>query len=707
MSHSFRHAGRIIGMLWAIALGVICASDVPIAWGSTEKANAQAKKNSKEEIHELPRPFINYIYPAGGQRGKTLQVLVNGTNLMATTAGTQVRLLGGGASAQMLATTNPNIARVSITIEPGATPGQRELRFLNRGGASNLYRFIIGELPEIDEVEPNSDKKQAQSITNLPVTVNGQIKQGDRDDFRFHAKAGQTIVCAVAAQSLMPFIADAVPGWNDPCLTLYTADGVKIAAVDDFQLKPDPVLFFKVKQEGDYIIEIMDSISRGREDFVYRLTIGEIPFITSVFPLGGQRGTSVEACLQGVNLPANSVHLAIPSNAPALWPVTVTNTVAASNPRDFATDDLPEVKEIEPNNTAAQATVVSIPCVVNGRIDAPGDVDWIAFDMKAGQQLVLDVWARRLDSPLDSVLTLFNAKSAELAENDDTVDPAEPLMTHHADSKLTSTFKTAGRYLARIRDAQGKGGDDFAWRLRLAAPLADFALRVTPDNPRVGQGDTTMLVVTALRKDGFTGEIKVGMPDLPPGFTSSSALLLINQDEAALTVTAPPNASAGLISPTIVGTSTVEGTAKTRPAVPAESMMQAFSYIHLVPTKDLLLAVVEPSPVSLAVSNLSTNTYNLSLNTNVDLAVKATRKPGIRGPIILTAMKPPAGIVVKPVTIPPDKDEAVVVISLSTNKPPLPGFRQNVIIQGILRTGKENLAAIAPAIPITVVADSP
>ena len=37
-------------------------------------------------------------------------------------------------------------------------------------------------------------------------------------------------------------------------------------------------------------LEIGDALSRGREDFVYRLTVGELPLIESVFPLGATAG---------------------------------------------------------------------------------------------------------------------------------------------------------------------------------------------------------------------------------------------------------------------------------------------------------------------------------------------------------------------------------------------------------------------------------
>ena len=53
---------------------------------------------------------------------------------------------------------------------------------------------------------------------------------------------------------------------------------------------PIPVLYYEIPADGEYVVEIKDAIYRGREDFVYRITIGELPFVTSIFPLGGPAG---------------------------------------------------------------------------------------------------------------------------------------------------------------------------------------------------------------------------------------------------------------------------------------------------------------------------------------------------------------------------------------------------------------------------------
>ena len=75
----------------------------------------------------------------------------------------------------------------------------------------------------------------------------------------------------------------------------------------------------------------------------------------------------------------------------------------------FAVDTLPECLEQEPNDSTQTAQAVTLPVIVNGRIDRPGDWDVFRFEGRAGQQIIAEVYARRLESPLDSVLELLDA----------------------------------------------------------------------------------------------------------------------------------------------------------------------------------------------------------------------------------------------------------------------------------------------------------
>ena len=316
---------------------------------------------------------------------------------------------------------------------------------------------------------------------------------------------------------------------------------------------PTRCLSFSIPKDGEYTLEVRDILYRGRPEFVYRLTLGVFPYITHVFPLGGQRNTPVALELHGINLSTNFL---VPGDSPAVRTVGLGSSQPALNVLPFAVGDTPEIREAEPNDTPAQANRVTTPVTINGRIGWAGDADHFIFTAQAGQVLAMEVLARRLGSPLDSILTLFNAKGDELAENDDAVDPFNALITHHADSRLVYTFPAAGDYVLRIKDVQGKGGEEYAYRLVIAPPQPEFALRITPDTGRLGPGESIVVPVAAVRRD-FGGEIALS-GRLPPGFVLSDGVIPAGQDQARLTITAPADVQPGtVVAPLIVGTATI------------------------------------------------------------------------------------------------------------------------------------------------------
>jgi hypothetical protein len=256
-----------------------------------------------------------------------------------------------------------------------------------------------------------------------------------------------------------------------------------------------------------------------------------------------------------------------------------------------AADTLPECLEKEPNNTADDAQPVKLPIIINGRIDQPGDIDVFRFDGQAGDPIVAEVYARRLDSPLDSMLILTDATGKQLAFNDDHEDKGSGLNTHHADSYLAVTLPATGSYFLHIGDTQHGGGAAYSYRLRISAPRPDFALRVTPSSLNVHGGASVPLTVHALRKDGFSGAITLRLKDAPDGFTLTGARVPENQDKVRFTLNATPSAMEPF-SLHLEGRATIRGRELTRIAVPAEDMVQSFAYRHLVPAQEQKVMVM-------------------------------------------------------------------------------------------------------------------
>ncbi|MEK7708070.1 MAG: PPC domain-containing protein, partial [Verrucomicrobiota bacterium] len=272
--------------------------------------------------------------------------------------------------------------------------------------------------------------------------------------------------------------------------------------------------------------------------------------------------------------------------------VSVSKDERVSNAMPFAVDTLPEGLDQEPNNESNHAQQLTLPVIINGRIDQPGDADVFRFEGRAGDEIVAEVQARRLDSPLDSVLKLTDAAGKQLALNDDHEDKASGLNTHHADSYLRATLPANGSYYVHLGDTQHKGGDEFAYRLHLSPPRPDFELRVVPASLTARPGVCVPLTVYALRKDGFTNEITLALNGTPNGFTLNGGRVPANQDQVRMTLTAPPNPAKEPYNLNLQGRAIIEGHAVVHPAVPAEDMMQAFAYRHLVPARELEVAVL-------------------------------------------------------------------------------------------------------------------
>jgi hypothetical protein len=505
--------------------------------------------------------------------------------------------------------TNPAIAETAtlqISIGADAEPGEREIRVGTQLGLSNPLLFCIGQLPEFskknskltDEPPPfrpvrNNTEQKATPPTEmnitLPAVVNGQVLQGGVDRYHFQGRKGQRLVVAVCARELIPYLPDAVPGWFQAALTLYDSKGRELAYADHYRYHPDPVLYCELPKDGEYVAEIRDSIYRGREDFVYRITLGEVPYITGIFPLGGPANASTTVQLSGWNLPTNAITCTY--QEPGVYPVSVGKGAGFANCTPFAVDTLPEMVEAEPNNTSAAAQPVTLPIIVNGRMDKPGDWDVFRFEGRAGDEVVAEVNARRLDSPLDSVLKLTDEAGKQLTFNDDYEDKGAGLDTHYADSWLSIKLPADGTYCFHIGDSQQQGGPDYAYRLRISAPRPDFALRVVPASINVRGGTMVPITVYALRRDGFTGEIGVAIKDAPTGFSLGGAKVPAGQDQVRLTLSAPPRPTYAPVSLSLEGRAIIQGKQVIHPAVPAEDMMQAFAYRHLVPSKEMEVAV--------------------------------------------------------------------------------------------------------------------
>lgn len=619
------------------------------------------------------------------------------------------------------------LAIVRISVAPDAEAGQRELRVATPLALSNPLVFHVGQLAEFSEkvsreipqqkssiaktsFAPKSRKAEPEMIVELPAVINGQILPGEVDRYRFTAGKGQRLVIAAGARQLIPYIPDAVPGWFQATLALYDAEGKELAYDDDFRFHPDPVLACRIPADGEYFVEIKDAIYRGREDFVYRISIGELPFITSIFPLGGPAGVPTTVELNGWNLPTRSLTLDNQGKLPGTYPVSVSTRQSVSNPAPFAVDTLPECLDAEPNDQQPHAQRVTLPVIVNGRMDQPDDADVFCFEGRAGSEIVAEVLARRLNSPLDCLLKLTDAAGRQLALNDDYEDKGAGLTTHHADPYLRATLPADGVYYLHLSDMQHQGGPECAYRLRIGPPRPDFDLRVVPSSINVRVGRIVPITVYALRRDGFSGEIALTLKAAPEGFRLSGGLIPAGQDRVQLTLTVPPTAQQRFLGLNLEGHATVGSQQISRPVVPAEDMIQAFEYRHLVPTKELQVAVLGRSMAGAGVRILGETPVKIPAGGTARVQIGLPFRRSV-GKFRLELSEAPPGIAIKDTT---PSGEGMEIVLESNAEQVKPGLKGNLILTASAGLGGQSgkkrpqgnqrgPSAVLPAVPFEIV----
>lgn len=210
------------------------------------------------------------------------------------------------------------------------------------------------------------------------------------------------------------------------------------------------------------------------------------PVITRVEPVGAQRGTAFRLDIFGMNIPGTAVlrttlpgavtpliseHsmrgpslsylVELPDDAPiGLYPIRLEAPSGLSNLILFSVGEFPDISETaDPNDTPETAQALDLPVVVNGRL-LGSDRDVFRFQAAAGENLVLEVEARRAGSAVDPVLRVLNAQGEQIAVNNDAP-------TLGLDARIAFRAPSAGVYYAVVHDARFSRQDSDSYRLKI------------------------------------------------------------------------------------------------------------------------------------------------------------------------------------------------------------------------------------------------
>ena len=182
--------------------------------------------------------------------------------------------------------------------------------------------------------------------------------------------------------------------------------------------------------------------------------------------------------------------------------------------------------------------MIDVPSVANGRIRQPGDVDSWKFSAAKGDKFLLEVRAARLGSPLDGVLVVTDETGKQLATNDDGAGGM-------SDPRIEFTAPADGNFIAQVRERfSSRGGNAFAYRLRIAKPQPDFQVQLASDALSVNRGGEQKLQLTISRSGGFAQPISLQVEGLPDGVSCAPVEVKGKQAQSKATLTFKADAKA-------------------------------------------------------------------------------------------------------------------------------------------------------------------
>ena len=527
----------------------------------------------------LPAPRLLTIMPMGGQAGTRFDVTITGENI---DEASELRFSHPKITAEpkVSGAGTAEVHTFVVTVAADAPHGVHDARVMSRLGVSSSRAFSVGGLPEVTRVKPNTSPETALELKPNSI-CNAVMTPRAVDFYAFRAAKGSRIVVECAARGIDSKL--------NPVLIIADDRGRDLV-VD----RRGGLLDFKTPAEGKYFVKVHGLIFQGGPECFYRLALLEEP------------GTG----------PA--------PRQPA------TATVSSFSWAPDGSSKLAEVAETEPNDQQAQAQKITPPCEIEGRFYPAADADTFEFAAKKGEVWWVEVASERLGLPTDPFVLVQRVTGGgpqetldDVAEFNDIPSPIKPSSNGYsydgppydagsADPLGKLEIKDDGVYRLQVRDLFGgtrseprhvyrliirKAAPDFslvAWALHMNLRNGDRAALSKPITLRAG---TTMAMeVVVVRRDGFDGEIELGMSDLPEGVTACGLKIPAGKSKGMMLVSAGENAPRSLGGAKIAGHAQIDGKTVTRPCRLASMVWPVKDASQEIPNPRLLADV----PVSVS-----------------------------------------------------------------------------------------------------------
>ena len=615
---------------------------------------------------------MGYLFPAGGQVGTTVEIEAGGLNI---NRATKVLFSHPGIKGKLEPVeestserrkrrrlndqSSPQLAdriKIIITIAPDVPCGLYDLRLQGPKGVSNQLPFEVASYPNFIE-NKKSSRQKPNKVESLPSVLCGYVTPGGIDYFQFSGMKGDTIVASVKARQLVPYIADAVPGWFQPVIKIVDARGKEIAYSDDYHHNVDPVIITTLPKDGKYTLMIHDAIFRGRQDFNYRIQLGKIPFVTGRYPAYGVVGKKVKQHIEGVNLGTSKATVKVKKEG--YHHLSFTNKIGTSNTVQFYA--VPKGKKLiqSPKDGAS----LTLGTFISDSLTAQSRIKRYKIYAEDNEQIIVELIGRRNGSRIDAVMRLRDESGNVLIEVDDTEDPIQGLMTFHADPILKYTSSMSETLILEVEDLHRGYGKDYHYLLCRHRQMPSFNAFVSPANITIPSGGTATFRVDV--KGRLKRPADLIVKGLPRGYTTSSLRLRAGR-RWDVSITSPKGAEVKRFPIEVKMEYPGPDGRELADVLPVDKMLQAFYYEHHIPAAELALDVTEASPYRMSVDFNIEEPLTFKLNDEViPVKILVDKDPGFNDPIELLLGKKNGLFSLEPISILPEEKEKTIFIKLN------------------------------------------
>jgi hypothetical protein len=481
--------------------------------------------------------------PMGGQAGSEFDVTITGQSL----EGAEQMVFSNRsivATPKLKLDGSPIANQFVVRIADDCPVGVYDARVFAGLGISSPRAFSVSNLPEVTPRKACTSLETAFDV-KVDSIINAVLVDRAVNFYALEASEGQRIV--------VDCVAKGIDSKMNPVLAIADSSGSDLMVQ-----RRGGIVDFTAPADGRYVVKVHDLTFKGGDTYFYRLAL-----------------TEVDAEESPTRLPT------INSVASFSWPPS-----DAPPHADLRENDI-DPKLGEPGHEALK---ISLPCDISGSFFPAADVDTYSFAAKKGDIWWVEVASERLGHPTDtSVVVQRVADDSKIVDVTELADIPSPVKRstngysydgppyNAGSSDVLGKFEVPadGRYQIRLTDLFGGTRNDPTNRYRMIVRKAspDFALvgwamhmglrngdRNALSKPIALRGGAVMpLEIVVLRRDGFDGEIRLAMENLPEGVTATGLKIAAGQTRGIVLVSAKANAPRGLTMATLFGRATING----------------------------------------------------------------------------------------------------------------------------------------------------